>query len=501
MATKGKIKQIIGAVVDVHFPDDNTLPEIFNALEITKENGDKLVLEVQQHLGEDSVRTIAMDGTEGLVRGMEVIDTGKAIAMPTGPLVNGRLFNVTGDAIDGLPQVSKENGRPIHNKPPLFENLSTASEILFTGIKVIDLIEPYAKGGKIGLFGGAGVGKTVLIMELINNIAKGYDGMSVFAGVGERTREGNDLLREMIESNVVRYGDAFKHDMEDGKWSMDKVDYDAIQESRIALVFGQMNEPPGARARVALSGLTMAEYLRDGEEGDTTGRDILFFIDNIFRFTQAGSEVSALLGRMPSAVGYQPTLATEMGLMQERITSTKRGSITSVQAVYVPADDLTDPAPATTFSHLDATTVLSRKIAELGIYPAVDPLDSTSRILSRDVLGEAHYSCAKRVKNILQRYKELQDIIAILGMDELSEEDKLVVHRARRVQRFLSQPFHVAEQFTGMKGVMVPIEETIRGFNMIMDGEVDEYPEAAFNLKGSIEDVIEAGKKMLASVN
>jgi F-type H+-transporting ATPase subunit beta len=363
---------------------------------------------------------------------------------------------------------------------------------------VIDLIEPYVKGGKIGLFGGAGVGKTVLIMELINNIAKGYDGLSVFAGVGERTREGNDLLREMIESGVVRYGDDFRHDMEEGKWSLDKVDYNQLEESRIALVFGQMNEPPGARARVALSGLTLAEHLRDGDESDAQGRDILFFIDNIFRFTQAGSEVSALLGRMPSAVGYQPTLATEMGLMQERITSTKRGSITSVQAVYVPADDLTDPAPATTFAHLDATTVLSRKIAELGIYPAVDPLDSTSRILTRDIVGDAHYSCAMRVKQILQRYKELQDIIAILGMDELSEEDKRVVYRARKVQRFLSQPFHVAEQFTGLKGVLVPIEETIRGFNMIMDGALDEYPESAFNLKGSIDDVIEAGKKILA---
>jgi F-type H+-transporting ATPase subunit beta len=501
MPNTGKIAQIIGPVIDVSFEGGAKLPKIYNALYVTRPDGHKIVLECQQHLGEDSVRTIAMDATEGLVRGMEVVDTGKTIEMPIGDQIKGRLFNVVGEPIDGLRPMDRSRGMSIHREAPRFEDLSTSTEVLFTGIKVIDLIEPYVKGGKIGLFGGAGVGKTVLIMELINNIAKGYDGMSVFAGVGERTREGNDLLREMIESNVVRYGDAFKHDMEEGKWSMDKVDYDAIQESRIALVFGQMNEPPGARARVALSGLTMAEYLRDGDEGDTTGRDILFFIDNIFRFTQAGSEVSALLGRMPSAVGYQPTLATEMGLMQERITSTKRGSITSVQAVYVPADDLTDPAPATTFSHLDATTVLSRKIAELGIYPAVDPLDSTSRILSRDVLGEAHYSCAMRVKNILQRYKELQDIIAILGMDELSEEDKLVVHRARRVQRFLSQPFHVAEQFTGMKGVMVPIEETIRGFNMIMDGEVDEYPEAAFNLKGSIEDVIEAGKKMLASVN
>jgi F-type H+-transporting ATPase subunit beta len=371
---------------------------------------------------------------------------------------------------------------------------------LFTGIKVIDLIEPYAKGGKIGLFGGAGVGKTVLIMELVNNIAKGYEGLSVFAGVGERTREGNDLLREFIESNVIKYGEEFKESMEHGDWDLSKVDMAELAKSQATLVFGQMNEPPGARARVALSGLTVAEYFRDGDASDANGgKDILFFIDNIFRFTQAGSEVSALLGRMPSAVGYQPTLATEMGLMQERITSTKRGSITSVQAVYVPADDLTDPAPATTFSHLDATTVLNRKISELGIYPAVDPLDSTSRILSPEILGAEHYNCAQRVKEVLQRYKELQDIIAILGMDELSEEDKLTVHRARRVQRFLSQPFHVAEQFTGLKGVLVPIEETIRGFNMILDGEVDQYPEAAFNLVGNIDDAIEKGKKMLAA--
>jgi len=496
MATKGKIKQIIGAVVDVHFPDGNTLPEIYNALEITRENGEKLVLEVQQHLGEDSVRTIAMDGTEGLVRGMAVVDTGIPIAMPIGENINGRLFNVTGDAIDGLPQVSKVNGRPIHNKPPLFENLSTASEILFTGIKVIDLIEPYAKGGKIGLFGGAGVGKTVLIQELINNIAKGYGGLSVFAGVGERTREGNDLLREMIEAGIMQYGDAFKHSMEEGGWDLSKVDMEGLKESKATFVFGQMNEPPGARARVALSGLTVAEYFRDGD-GTGKGKDILFFVDNIFRFTQAGSEVSALLGRMPSAVGYQPTLATEMGLMQERITSTKNGSITSVQAVYVPADDLTDPAPATTFAHLDATTVLSRKIADLGIYPAVDPLDSTSRILTPAIVGEAHYECANRVKLILQRYKELQDIIAILGMDELSDEDKMTVQRARKVQRFLSQPFHVAEQFTGLKGVFVDINDTIRAFNSIMDGEVDEYPEAAFNLVGTLEDAIEKGKKMM----
>ena len=416
--------------------------------------------------------------------------------MPTGDQIKGRLFNVIGDAIDGLGEVKSEKRYAIHRDPPKFEDLTTTKEVLYTGIKVIDLIEPYSKGGKIGLFGGAGVGKTVIIMELINNIAKSYAGMSVFGGVGERTREGNDLLREMIESNVIRYGEKFKEDMEKGGWDLSKVDRKELAESQATLVFGQMNEPPGARARVALSGLTVAEYFRDGDE-KTGGRDILFFIDNIFRFTQAGSEVSALLGRMPSAVGYQPTLATEMGIMQERITSTKRGSITSVQAVYVPADDLTDPAPATTFAHLDATTVLSRKIAELGIYPAVDPLDSTSRILSPDVVGDEHYNTAQRVKLILQRYKELQDIIAILGMDELSEEDKLIVHRARRVQRFLSQPFHVAEQFTGLKGTIVSIEDTIKGFNMIMDGEVDEYPEAAFNLVGTIDEAIEKGKKML----
>ena len=496
MPNIGKIKQIIGPVVDVHFPGEQELPEIFNALELIRENGEKLVMEVQQHLGEDSVRCIAMDGTEGLQRGLDVVDTGKAIAMPTGPQIYGRLFNVTGDAIDGLPEVSKENARPIHARPPRFEDLSTNSEILLTGIKVIDLIEPYAKGGKIGLFGGAGVGKTVLIQELINNIAKGHGGLSVFAGVGERTREGNDLMREMIEAGIVNYGEKFMASMEKGGWDLAAVDMEGLKQSKATFVFGQMNEPPGARARVALSGLTMAEYFRDGEDTGQ-GKDILFFVDNIFRFTQAGSEVSALLGRMPSAVGYQPTLATEMGLMQERITSTKSGSITSVQAVYVPADDITDPAPATTFSHLDATTVLSRKIADMGIYPAVDPLDSSSRILSPIIVGDEHYDCANRVKLILQRYKELQDIIAILGMDELSEEDRLTVSRARRVQRFLSQPFHVAEQFTGLKGVLVPLDETIRGFNMIMDGEVDQYPEAAFNLVGTIDDAIEKGKKLL----
>jgi F-type H+-transporting ATPase subunit beta len=428
---------------------------------------------------------------------MEAVASGSPILMPVGEEIKGRLFNVVGDAIDGIKPLSKEGGYPIHRDAPKFEDLSTSSEVLFTGIKVIDLVEPYSKGGKIGLFGGAGVGKTVLIMELINNIAKGHDGISVFAGVGERTREGNDLLREMIESGVIKYGKEFEEDMEKGGWDLTKVDHKELINSQATLVFGQMNESPGSRARVALSGLTLAEYYRDGE-GDGAGRDILFFIDNIFRFTQAGSEVSALLGRMPSAVGYQPTLATEMGVMQERITSTKNGSITSVQAVYVPADDLTDPAPATTFAHLDATTVLSRKIAELGIYPAVDPLDSTSRILNPEVLGEKHYKCAQDVKEILQRYKELQDIIAILGMDELSEEDKQAVLRARRVQRFLSQPFHVAEQFTGLPGVLVSIEDTIKGFNMILEGELDHLPEAAFNLVGNIEEAIEKGAKILA---
>lgn len=501
MPNIGKIKQIIGPVVDVSFSGENVkLPEILSALEVTRENGQKVILEVQQHLGQDGVRTVAMDATEGLRRGLDVVDTNSPIKMPIGENIKGRLFNVVGDAIDGLPAIDKTGGYSIHRKPPIFEDLSTSTEVLLTGIKVIDLIEPYAKGGKIGLFGGAGVGKTVLIQELINNVAKGHGGLSVFAGVGERTREGNDLMREMLEAKIVKYGDKFLHKMEEGDWDLSVVDHEELKDSKATFVFGQMNEPPGARARVALSGLTLAEYYRDGD-GEGKGRDILFFVDNIFRFTQAGSEVSALLGRMPSAVGYQPTLATEMGLMQERITSTKKGSITSVQAVYVPADDLTDPAPATTFSHLDATTVLSRKIAELGIYPAVDPLDSTSRILTEDIVGEAHYTCAQRVKMILQRYKELQDIIAILGMDELSDEDKLVVSRARRVQRFLSQPFHVAEQFTGLKGVFVPIEETIRGFNMILDGEVDEYPEAAFNLVGTIDQAIEKGKKLLTGTN
>ena len=440
-----------------------------------------------------------MDSSDGLQRGQEVFAGNGPIMVPIGGDINGRVFNVVGDAIDGLGNLDKENGLPIHRPAPRFEDLSTATEVLFTGIKVIDLIEPYAKGGKIGLFGGAGVGKTVLIQELINNIAKGHGGLSVFAGVGERTREGNDLIREMIESNIIKYGDEFVHSMEAGGWDLSKVDKEIMKESKATFVFGQMNEPPGARARVALSGLTLAEYFRDGD-GQGQGRDVLFFVDNIFRFTQAGSEVSALLGRMPSAVGYQPTLATEMGAMQERITSTKNGSITSVQAVYVPADDLTDPAPATTFAHLDATTVLDRKIASLGIYPAVDPLNSTSRILTPAIIGKEHYETAQRVKEILQRYNALQDIIAILGMEELSEDDKLVVHRARRIQRFLSQPFHVAEQFTGIPGVLVDIKDTIKGFNMILDGEVDQYPEAAFNLRGTIEEAIEAGEKMLAEV-
>lgn len=494
---KGKISQIIGPVIDVVFDKEDHLPNIYDALEIKTPEGGSIILECQQEIGESTVRTLAMDSTDGLYRGMEVVSLGRPISMPVGEDVKGRLFNVIGQPIDGLPEVSREKVYSIHREPPKFENLTTQKEVLYTGIKVIDLIEPYAKGGKTGLFGGAGVGKTVIIMELINNIAKRYSGLSVFSGVGERTREGNDLLREMIESGVIRYGDDFREDMGKGGWDLTKVDMKQLAQSQATLVFGQMNEPPGARARVALSGLTMAEFFRDGDE-KSGGRDILYFVDNVFRFTQAGSEVSALLGRMPSAVGYQPTLATEMGIMQERITSTKRGSITSVQAVYVPADDLTDPAPATTFAHLDATTVLSRKIFELGIYPAVDPLDSTSRILTPDVVGMEHYRTAQRVKEILQRYKELLDIIAILGMDELSDTDKQVVHRARRIQRFMSQPFHMAEHFTGVKGVFVPIEDTIKGFRMLLDGEMDEYPEAAFNLVGTIEEAMEKGKKMLA---
>ena len=494
----GHISQIIGPVVDVHFKNvsDESLPGIHEALSIKRPNGGTLVVEVHQHIGEDTVRCVAMDSTDGLRRGMEVTATGKPISMPAGHQIRGRVMNVTGNTIDGLPKLVADHTLPIHREPPKFENLTTSQEVLFTGIKVIDLLEPYLKGGKIGLFGGAGVGKTVLIKELINNIAKRHNGFSVFAGVGERTREGNDLLREMIESDVIRYGAEFKKEMEEGKWDLSKVDMEEVKKSQVAMVFGQMNEPPGARSSVALSGLTLAESFRDSTSYDDP-KDILFFIDNIFRFTQAGSEVSALLGRMPSAVGYQPTLASEMGAMQERITSTKNGSITSVQAVYVPADDLTDPAPATTFSHLDATTVLSRKITELGIYPAVDPLESTSRILDPNIVGQEHYDTAQRVKQILQRNKELQDIIAILGMDELSEEDRVTVNRARRVQRFLSQPFSVAEQFTGLPGVMVDIEDTVKGFKKILDGEVDYLPEQAFMNVGTIDDAIAKGEAIL----
>ncbi len=500
----GRISQIIGPVVDVWFDlsgeeVSRQLPRIHDALVIRKKDGRTLITEVQQHIGEDTVRTVAMDSTDGLQRGMEVINTGKPITMPVGEQIRGRVMNVVGDCIDGMKPLDMAGAFPIHREPPKFEDLKTSQEVLFTGIKVIDLLEPYLKGGKIGLFGGAGVGKTVLIKELINNIAKKHNGFSVFAGVGERTREGNDLLREMIESGVIRYGDEFLKSMDEGHWDLSKVDYNEVPKSQVAMVFGQMNEPPGARSSVALSGLTLAESFRDSK-GTDGPKDILFFIDNIFRFTQAGSEVSALLGRMPSAVGYQPTLATEMGQMQERITSTKDGSITSVQAVYVPADDLTDPAPATTFTHLDATTVLSRKITELGIYPAVDPLESTSRILDPNIVGQEHYDTAQRVKQILQKNKELQDIISILGMDELSDEDKLTVNRARRVQRFLSQPFAVAEQFTGVPGVMVSIEDTIKGFNMILDGEVDYLPEQAFLNVGTIEEAIKKGEAILASV-
>ena len=455
----GKIAQVIGPVVDVIFEgDDNILPPIYTALKVDRQDGSMLILEVEQHIGEDTVRCVAMESTDGLRRGLRVDNLDRPIAVPTGDQVKGRLLNVIGDAIDHLPALNRENLRPIHQPAPEFEDLTIGTEILFTGIKVIDLLEPYSKGGKIGLFGGAGVGKTVLIMELINNIAKGHNGFSVFTGVGERTREGNDLYYEMIESGVI---------------------------DKTTMVFGQMNEPPGARMRVGLTGLTMAEYFRD-----KGGKDVLLFIDNIFRFTQAGSEVSALLGRMPSAVGYQPTLQTEMGALQERITSTKNGSITSVQAVYVPADDLTDPAPATTFAHLDATTVLERSIAELGIYPAVDPLASTSRMLDPRVLGEEHYKVARGVQEILQRYKELQDIIAILGMDELSEDEKMLVNRARKVQRFLSQPFNVAEQFTGMPGKYVQLADTIQGFKEILDGQHDEIPEGHFLNAGSIDDVV-----------
>lgn len=497
-ANQGTVTQVIGPVIDVSFEGGkDAIPPIYSALSVERENGEKLILEVEQHIGEDTVRCVAMESTDGICRGVKVENLGHAIAVPTGNQVKGRLLNVVGEPIDHLPELKRENMRPIHQPAPSFDQLAISTEILFTGIKVIDLLEPYSKGGKIGLFGGAGVGKTVLIMELINNIAKGHNGFSVFTGVGERTREGNDLLREMIESGVIKYGDKFLEGMEKGEWNIHDVDMKEVNSSQSTLVFGQMNEPPGARLRVALSGLTVAEQFRDQDGG---GKDVLLFIDNIFRFTQAGSEVSALLGRMPSAVGYQPTLASEMGILQERITSTKQGSITSVQAIYVPADDLTDPAPATTFSFLDATTVLSRKISELGIYPAVDPLESTSRILDPNVIGEDHYNTAQAVKQLLQKYNELQDIIAILGVDELSDEDKLVVARARRAQRFLSQPFHVAEQFTGLPGVMVPLSETIRGFKMILAGEMDEYPEQAFLNVGTIDEAIAKGKKMLEEV-
>ncbi len=498
----GHISQIIGPVIDVFFDTqgqeaEKVLPKIYEALKVKRADEDDLILEVEQHIGEDTVRCIAMDSTDGLRRGMEVIPTGSDIRMPAGEQIKGRMMNVIGKPIDGMKPLDSENAYPIHRPAPEFKDLSTHKEMLQTGIKVIDLLEPYMKGGKTGLFGGAGVGKTVLIMELINNIAKGHDGYSVFAGVGERTREGNDLIRDMLDSGVIRYGEKFRKAMEEGRWDLSLVDPEELKKSQATLVYGQMNEPPGARARVALSGLTVAAVFRDHGGKNGSSADIMFFIDNIFRFTQAGSEVSALLGRMPSAVGYQPTLASEMGAMQERITSTKYGSITSVQAVYVPADDLTDPAPATTFSHLDATTVLDRKITELGIYPAVDPLGSTSRILDPLIVGKEHYECAQRVKETLQHYNELQDIIAILGMDELSDEDKLVVNRARRVQRFLSQPFAVAEQFTGVPGVMVSIEDTIKGFNAILNGEVDDLPEQAFLNVGTIEDAIAKGKKLL----
>ena len=500
MATlTGRISQIIGPVVDVHFnlseEQQTRLPSIHEALQVIRKDGTPLTIEVQQHLGEDTVRTVAMDSTDGLRRGMRVRCTGSTITMPVGAQIRGRVMNVTGDTIDGMQELDREGALPIHREPPKFEDLTTSQEVLFTGIKVIDLLEPYLKGGKIGLFGGAGVGKTVLIKELINNIAKKHNGFSVFAGVGERTREGNDLLREMIESDVIKYGEEFSKEMEEGHWDLSKVDRKELEKSQVAMVFGQMNEPPGARSSVALSGLTLAESFRDSGSADGP-KDILFFIDNIFRFTQAGSEVSALLGRMPSAVGYQPTLATEMGDMQERITSTATGSITSVQAVYVPADDLTDPAPATTFTHLDARTVLSRSIAELGIYPAVDPLESSSRALDPQIVGEEHYRVAVGIQELLQNYKDLQDIIAILGMDELSEDQKLTVNRARKAQQFFGQCFHVAEQFTGLPGKYVKLEDTIRSFAAILDGECDEIPEQCFRMKGSIEDVYAAYNEM-----
>ncbi len=497
-ANYGTVTQVIGPVIDVSFEGGKeNIPPIYTALKVERDNGEELILEVEQHIGEDIVRCVAMESTDGVRRGVKVLNLEHSIAVPTGDQVKGRLLNVIGDPIDMLGNLKRDDLRPIHQPAPAFDDLAISQEVLYTGIKVIDLLEPYSKGGKIGLFGGAGVGKTVLIQELINNIAKGHDGFSVFTGVGERTREGNDLLREMIESGIIKYGDKFVEGMEKGEWNLSDVDMNEVAKSQTTLVFGQMNEPPGARLRVALSGLTVAEQFRDNNGG---GKEVLLFIDNIFRFTQAGSEVSALLGRMPSAVGYQPTLSSEMGALQERITSTKQGSITSVQAIYVPADDLTDPAPATTFSFLDATTVLSRKIAELGIYPAVDPLDSTSRILDPNIIGEEHYNTAQAVKQLLQKYNELQDIIAILGVDELSDEDKLVVARARRAQRYLSQPFFVAEQFTGLPGVMVPLSETIRGFKMILSGELDELPEQAFLNVGTIDEAIAKGKKMMEDV-
>jgi F-type H+-transporting ATPase subunit beta len=493
----GRVVQVIGPVLDVEF-GDGYLPPIYTALRVTSEGFDvpepiDIIAEVEQHLGEGRVRTVSMQPTEGVVRGMIATDTGGGITVPVGETTLGRVLNVIGQPVDNLGPVNSEQRYPIHRHAPTLDEQSTEMEMFETGIKVVDLIQPFLRGGKIGLFGGAGVGKTVLIMELINNVAMKHSGFSVFAGVGERTREGNDLLREMVESQVIQYGEKFnKHFEETGEFDMTKVDMETIGQSKVALVYGQMTEPPGARLRVALSGLTVAEYFRD------EGLDVLLFVDNIFRFTQAGSEVSALLGRMPSAVGYQPNLATEMGELQERITSTRTGSITSIQAVYVPADDYTDPAPATTFAHLDAVTALSRQIVELGIYPAVDPLTSSSRILDPRIVGEDHYRTAQSVKQILQRYKDLQDIIAILGLDELSEEDKLVVSRARKVQRFFSQPFFVAQQFTGMEGKYVPIAETIRGFQEIIDGKHDDLPEQAFYMVGTIEEARERGERLAA---
>ena len=494
----GRIVQIIGPVVDVEFSNDY-LPPIYQALQITSEGFDvetavNVIAEVQQHLGEGRVRAVSMLPTDGMVRGMRVIDTGGPITVPVGTATLGRVMNVIGDSVDELGTVDSESRASIHRHAPSFDEQATELEMFETGIKVIDLIQPFKRGGKIGLFGGAGVGKTVLIQELITNIATEHSGFSVFAGVGERTREGNDLLREFVESGVISYGKEFLHNMEEtGEFDMSKVDKNALKDSKVALIYGQMTEPPGARLRVALSGLTVAEYFRD------QGNDVLFFVDNIFRFTQAGSEVSALLGRMPSAVGYQPTLATEMGEMQERITSTKTGAVTSIQAVYVPADDYTDPAPATTFAHLDAVTALSRQIVELGIYPAVDPLASNSTILTPDIVGDEHYNTAQAVKRILQRYKDLQDIIAILGLDELSEEDKLTVARARKIQRFFSQPFFVGEQFTGLKGEYVKVEDTIKGFKEILEGKCDDMPEQAFYMVGTIEQAREKAQKMAAT--